>query len=192
MIMILKNYPSVVDAKAWVVKTDLATLVAESKEAMEKAKNSEIMVLPNSVLNNNKSIIGVTFDDAEGALKSMYDFSWENCVQYGDLMLVGNREEMIRIPAGYHVFLWMKNERGTQMTVIFDFKKYMIHDDSRRSHQKGKCLVNYCKGNPRPDKRDASTLTIISMMKEDDNLLEKDVLYPILSDPEDTMFSSLM
>lgn len=193
MIIVVKNYPSLVDAKAWVVKCDRVKLIEDSKVAIEQsnAKGGEL-VLPSSLLHNPKQVVGVTFDDAENAVQQMYDFNWEAAVPYGDIILVGNRQEMLLIPDDFQVFLWMKNDRGNQLIEIFDFKKYMKVDPNRKSHVKGKTITNYCPPNVRPDKKDEATITTIAFMKEDRSLVEKDVLEEIASDPADNVFSDIL
>lgn len=194
MIIILKNYPSVVDAKAWVIRGEKDKLVHELEAMNEKLRASEefssTVGIPPSILNRPKQIIGVTFDDAEGAVKQMYDVNWSSLASYGDLVLLGNRHEMLMFQNGCYVYLWVKNDRGTQMSLLFDFKTYMNIDPNRKSHQKGKCIMNYCPPNIPQNIRDKNTITLISLIKDDEPLVESDVINLFISDANDLMFSA--
>lgn len=193
MIIILKNYPSVVDAKAWALPADMSSLTAAAKEATEMAKtNPDTFILPSLVAHSSKGVVGVTFDDVEGAVNQMYGMNWEGMVSYGDMILMGNRQELLTFPPDTKVYLWVKNDRGTQMNIVFDFKKYMQENPPRKSHRKGKTITNYSRPVAIPQERDAHTVTLISIMRDDEILVEDDVISVSTTDPTDTAFSILM
>lgn len=180
MIISMKNYPTVIDAKAWAVLCDRDTLIAQSMEFYEKCFiGGDEPPYPKVIQENKPTIIGVTFDDAEDAVRQVYDFDWTQCVQYGDLMLIGNRKELLNLPDGTQIFLRMKNERGENLIVLFDVKKFMKFDPNRKSHQNNKLMFNYCKTSAAPSEKDENTLTVIALLKDDENLLESDVLLQI-------------
>ena len=180
MIISMKNYPTVVDAKAWAAQCERDELIAQSMEFYEKAAlGGDMPAYPKCIFENTNEVVGVTFDDAEDAVRQVYDFDWTQCVQYGDLMLIGNRKEILTLPEGTQIFLHMKNERGENLIVLFDVKKFIIHDPNRKSHRNNKLLFNYCKKSASPNEKDENTLTVIALIKDDDNLLESDVLLQI-------------
>lgn len=187
MIISMKNYPTVVDAKAWAVKCDRDELIAQSMEFYEKcALGGDMPKYPDVVTQNNPETVGVTFDDAEDAIRQVYGFDWRQCVQYGDLMLIGNRKEMMNLPDGTQIFLHMKNERGENLIVLFDVKKFITYDPNRPSHNNNnRLMMNYCRIGCAPNEKDENTLTTIALIKDDENLLESDVLLQIGNDYTD-------
>lgn len=194
MIAVLRNYQSVVDAKAWVVDgVNKEMLVDDTRKAIELSRGKAEPVFPVSVTNNFKQVVGVTFNEAEGAVEEMYNFNWASIPHYGDLLIVGNRKEILHMPSQAVLYLWMKNDRDTHLGVVFDFKKFMNPDPQRRSHRNGKCLANFCPPNVMDYRKDEATLTVMSIVKEDEPVVEDDVLTIVSSNEADTrMFSSLL
>lgn len=176
MILVLKNYPSVVSAEAMLVRSEWSELLDHSMQFVNSHPSEA--TLPKYIANDKVAIVGVTFDDADEAIRDVYNVDWSQCVHYGDMVIVGMRDEISNIPDGVNLVASFVNDSGESLVVILKISKALDHTMAKNN---AAMQMFYCPVGISPSERDAKTFTIINLIKNDENLLANEALLQICS-----------
>lgn len=181
MIISLNNYPNILDAKAWLVTGDLGTLkesVQKYIKAVELGGDPENY--PTTVTKVEKEIIGVMYKESADAVNEVYGFDFSQCIQYGDIILIGNRHEIESISQNKYVVLFLKNTRSEMFVLVFDALKFVTEyaiNPQNPGYSDRRLYCNYGKVK-RPSGVDIAqaSLSVISLVKDDRAFFDESVL----------------
>lgn len=185
MTIVLKNYPSVVDAKAYLVHGDWNELT-DGMIAFVNA-NANTTALPNNIQSKVTDIVGVTFDDADEAIRDIYDVDWSQCIHYGDMTLVGMKKKMMSLPDDTYFIGVFINDRGETLVVMLNIKNAFNPANVLNTAAMPRV---YCRIGIRDVERENKTFVTFFLMRDDENLLRSNTMLQFCSTPDGVLFSS--
>ena len=185
MTIVLKNYPSVVDAKAYLVHGDWNELTDDMMYFVNA--NANTTALPNNIQSKVTDIVGVTFDDADEAIRDIYGIDWSQCIHYGDMTLAGMKKEMVSLPDDTHLIGVFINDRGETLVVMLNIKNAF---NPANVFNTAAMPRMYCRIGTRTEDRGNETFVTFSLMRNDENLLRRNTLLQFCSTPDGVLFSS--